>query len=103
MSAAVLELPQLTGTRDRARRLLANSGLPAALEGLTVHLDAGPTLAGTDSFADEMVKILLVERHAEGLVVTLVGPDFAEKFHQAARTYGVDTRVKTFTGAGPAY
>lgn len=88
-----LELPQLTGTRSRARAMIEDAGLPDDLSGADVHLDGHLTLAGTGSFADEVVRILLVERLADRVVVINVGPDLHAKLARAAAEHGVAEKV----------
>ncbi len=95
-------LPQLTGTWLRARHLIATWGLAQDLSGVRVHLNAGATLAGTQMFADEMVRSILVERCAEQLVVSLVGPVLNEQFQRAADHFGASDRLCVYSGPGPA-
>ena len=98
VSAPTFDLPQLTGTRDRAKRLIADADLPVDLSAAEVRVNAGSTLAGTDSFADELVRAILVERHAARLVVDLVGTDFSHKLVAAADRYAVTDKLVVTSG-----
>lgn len=101
MTASMLELPQLTGTRERARQLIASAHLPSNLSGLTVVVDAGATLAGTESFADELVRTILVDRNGSKLVVYFVGPEFGEKLKAAAWLHRVASKLDIQGGPAP--
>ena len=65
-----LEAPVLAGSRPRAQRILAS--LPADLTGQIVQLHCGSLIAAAASFADEIVRTILVDRHAKALEVTSV-------------------------------
>ncbi len=98
VSAPTLDLPQLTGTRDRARQLIANADLPVDLSSAEVRVNAGSTLAGTDSFADELIRAIPVERRAARLVVDLVGADFSHQLVAAADRYAVADKLLVTSG-----
>jgi hypothetical protein len=93
MTASMLDLPQLTGTRNRARAWIEAANLPSDLTGLAVALNGHRTLAGTGSFADEVVKILLVERHAARVTVYNVDSDLTAKLKRAVDAHGVSARL----------
>jgi hypothetical protein len=59
-------------------------------------------LAGTPSFADEMVKQILVERHADELSVVNGTNDFASDVIASAPNHGVVDRVYSEEGAADA-
>ncbi|SOD70716.1 hypothetical protein SAMN05892883_0372 [Jatrophihabitans sp. GAS493] len=90
---AMLELPQLSGGRRRAAALVDAGHLPDDLSDASVTIDARQLLAGTESFADELVKILLLDRKAETLNVINVSDDFALFLEQAAKTHSVSRRL----------
>ena len=97
MSTSVLPpvtMPQLSGGRERARALLAP--LKGQLRGQKLRLDCRRLLAGTASFADELVTEALVRGGAVGLVVEYASGDFEGYLHEAARDHGVVDKV-TFT------
>ncbi len=94
-------LPQLTGTWLRARQLVATWGLAEDLSGTRVHLDAGTTLAGTQMFADEMVRAIMVERRAEQLVVSLAGSELHAQFRASAAHYDVAERLRVHSAPAP--
>ncbi len=66
------------------------------------RLNAGETLAGTEMFVDELVRSILVDRRAEQLVVSLVGPVMNEQFQAAANHYGASDRLRLYSGPGTA-
>jgi hypothetical protein len=89
---ATLPLPPLVGTRHRAQALAAK--IPDDLTGATVIVDGRNLLAATESFADELVRILVVERHAAMMTVrNITDADFAGWVLERAKTHGVADRV----------
>ena len=88
---AEMTLPPLVGTRRRARALLDE--LPAQLEHVTVYVDCRELLAGSESFADELILELLVERRADAVVATSVGLEFAGYLEKVAGEHGVSPRL----------
>lgn len=102
MSAPPLALPELTGTRDRAKEMLTAAAVPQDLRGMQVVVDAGSVIAATDSFADELVRAILVDRHADQLIVSLVGPDFAQTLKSRGRFYRVLDRLQILSGPLPS-
>jgi hypothetical protein len=86
---ALLEMPQLSGGRRRARALLESAAIPDDLSDHTVELDCRQLLSGTRSFALEMVEAVLVERRARKLVAVNVDEDFAASLKYAASVHGV--------------
>lgn len=86
------EAPVQAGSRDQAQDLLAS--LPTDLSGRTVVLDCERVVISTPSFLDEIVKMVLVERHAEHLDV--VAANDRTEFHvrNAAANRGVASRVQ---------
>lgn len=94
MDTIYLKSPILTGNQNDARRFLDSSDVPADLNEITVVLDGHNTLAATTSFADELVRILMVERRAKELVVTMAGEQFTRWILEAAAHHGVSGNVK---------
>lgn len=88
-----LEMPTLAGSRIRAQQLL--NQLPQDLSGQVVELQCGLLIAAVVSFADEIVRTVLVDRHAERLEVTRVSDryfvehlrDCAVEYHAADRLH----------------
>lgn len=72
----MLNLPQLSGGRARVTAIVEEAGLPTDLRGTTIVVDCRQLVAGTASFADELVKIVLADRHADELEVINVSGDF---------------------------
>lgn len=94
MSSATLQpvtMPQLSGGRDRARQLLRP--LEAQLRDAVLRLDCHNLVAGTASFADELVERALVEFGAAQLLVEHAGSTFSEYVRQSAADHGVVDRV----------
>ncbi len=89
----LLELPQLSGGRKRASTLVAAAHLPADLHGSTVIVDCRQLRAGTESFADELVHIILVQRGAARLHAENVAGDFVNYLTAAAVSYDVTDRL----------
>lgn len=90
-TASTISSPVLTGMREEAQDLLR--GLPEDLGGRHVVLDGHRTLAATPSFADEVVRILLVERHADNLHAVAVGRKFGDWLTESAQTHGVADKL----------
>lgn len=86
-----IRLPREVGTRPAVAPFLAS--LDEKLDGQRIVLDCRSLLSGTPSFADEMVKEILVERSADGLVVLGGTLDFATDLTAFATERGVIDRV----------
>lgn len=86
-----IKLPRVVGTRPAVAPFLAE--VPTDLHGERVVLDSRALLSGTPSFADEMVKAVLVDRGADELVVLGANSDFAADVTTSARDHGVLDRV----------
>ena len=65
MTPAVLSVPERLGTRDQVRDWL--SGVPQDLSAAIVQVDCAALAVGTPSFVDELIKIVITERHAAEL------------------------------------
>lgn len=85
-------LPQLSGGRERARALA--EPLAGKMRGQLVRLDCRQLVAGTASFADEIIKRVLVDGGADLLVVEYAAGDFASYLLDAARDHGVTERIQ---------
>jgi hypothetical protein len=86
-------LPPLAGTRKRAQELL--SALPDKLVGCTIVVDCRGLVAATQSFADELLQGVLVERNATEMRFTNVDDlKFARWIDERADFHGVSERVK---------
>lgn len=86
-----VRMPQLSGGRERARKLA--EPLVGKMRGQTVRLDCRQLVAGTASFADEIVRSVLVDGKAARLVVEFASGDFASYLQDAARDHGVSERI----------
>lgn|SRR5689334_4133312 len=93
-----LELPQLSGGRARVAALVESAKLAANLRGAKVVVDCRQLRAGTESFADELVRTVLVDRQAEHLQIINVSGDFIGYLDAAGKTHGVSDRM-TITSA----
>jgi hypothetical protein len=68
VALCAVEAPALAGSRLRAQQILA--GLPDDLSGAVVRMQCGSLIAAAASFADEVVRTVLVDRQALRLEVT---------------------------------
>ena len=87
-----IEVPQLSGGRERARALV--DGLGRGVRGATVVVDFKRMVAGTPSFADELIARVLVDGGAARLCAEHVGQEFGEYLLEAARDHGVAGRLQ---------
>ncbi|OMC02466.1 hypothetical protein A5733_02160 [Mycobacterium sp. NS-7484] len=91
-----LEAPALAGSRPRAQQLLAN--LPPNLSGSVVQLHCELLIAAAASFADEIVRELLVLRDAKLLVITGASDqEFIEYLRERASVHGVADRLQVLS------
>lgn len=91
-----LEAPALAGSRPRAQQLLVD--LPDDLTGSAVQLHCESLIAAAASFADEIVRTILVDRHAELLEVTSVSDqEFITYLRERAEIYGVADRLQVLS------
>ena len=88
-----IEVPQLSGGRERARALV--EGLGQRMAGAVIVVDFRRMVAGTPSFADELVTRVLVDGGAAALRAEHVSREFAEYLLEAARDHGVAERLQT--------
>ena len=86
-----IEVPQLTGGRERARFLTAD--LSGRLAGATVVVDFRRTVAGTPSFADELIDLVLDRGGAALLRIRYASNDLGSYLLEAAKDHGVDDRL----------
>ncbi len=86
-----ITLPRVVGTRPAVAPFLVD--VPLDLHGAAVVVDCRALLSGTPSFADELVRSLLVDRHAAELVVLGAGTDFAADLLESARDHRVGDRL----------
>lgn len=89
-----LVLPRLAGTREAVADLVAEQKLPGDLRGTDVIVVGADLLAGSSSFADELVKETLVQRHADHLVLVGVSGVFDERLRAAAERRGVQGKLR---------
>ncbi len=93
--SSTLELPVLAGTRRRASQVL--SLLPNDLSGRVVQLRGDLLIAGSASFADEIVHTVLVERGAQLLAVASVSDrEFIDALRDRVAAHGVDDRLQVY-------
>jgi hypothetical protein len=98
MTNIKIKLPRIVGTRPGVAPFLVD--VEETLEGEHVVLDCRALLSGTPSFADEMVKQILVERGAAELVVLSATSDFASDVIASARDSGIVDRIYLKEGGG---
>lgn len=86
-----IEVPQLTGGRERARALVEEAVNRFA--GAVVVVDFRRTVAGTPSFADELIELVLVRGNAAALRITHVSKELGQYLLEAAKDHGVPERL----------
>jgi hypothetical protein len=94
-----ITLPRLVGTRETARDLLAEHGVPESLTSERVVVLCRDLASGSTSFADELVKELLVDRAATQLILVGAPERFVDHVRAAAARRGVAERVQVRSGA----
>lgn len=82
-----IEVPQLTGGRERAHALVDD--LTGRLTGKTIVVDFRKTVAGTPSFADELINLVLVQGVAARLRVEHASNELGDYLLEAAKDHGV--------------
>lgn len=87
-----IEVPQLTGGRERARHLVQTLG--GHLAGATVVVDFRRTVAGTPSFADELIELVLGSGQAAELRVEHVSDELGAYLLEAAKDHGAAERLR---------
>ena len=87
-----LTAPKLVSSRNQARELTA--GLPANLADATVVVDCSALQASAPSFVDELVKVCLVERNGQSLVLVNAPDRTAELARRAASNRRVADRLE---------
>ncbi|UVO11920.1 hypothetical protein NM962_18690 [Mycobacterium sp. SVM_VP21] len=96
MTVSFVEAPALAGSRPRAKQILA--GLPDDLSDAVVRLVCDSLIAAAASFADEVVRTILVDRHAQRLEVTSVSDqEFIGYLRDRADVYGVGDRLQVLS------
>jgi hypothetical protein len=94
-----LQLPALVGTREAADDLLHECEVAPDLRGETVVLLCRDLLSGSPSFADQLVKRLLVEAGAEELILVAARARFVELVKASAARRRVLARVRCESAA----
>jgi len=81
-----IDLPRLIGTRDAARRLLAELNVPDVLRSERVCIDARDLSTATTSFTDELLE-QLSQREALEIVVVRAPVEFREQVAASVRVH----------------
>ena len=87
----IIEVPPLSGGRPRARALVAGLGIPLA--GATVVVDCRDLLVPTESFADELVILILRDGGAALMDVINTSAVNAAWIQASAAEFGVTDRL----------
>lgn len=88
-----LEAPMLAGSRPRAQQILAK--LPKDLSHAVVELHCDSLIAGAASFADEIVREVLVNRRAQRLVIIAASDrEFIDYLRDRANVHNVADRLQ---------
>lgn len=93
-----LETPDHSGSRDQAQALVAQ--LPPDLEGEVVLLDCSQLVIGAPSFFDEIVKEVLVVRHADALEISGGKDRPRDLLKRAAHNRAVRERLRVAAPTG---
>ncbi len=93
MPTDMVTLPERAGSRGEAQSLLGS--VAANLSGTVLRLDGAHLGAGSSSFMDELVKEVLVERHADQLCLDNVTERSASFARASAVRRGVADRLKS--------
>lgn len=94
-----LRLPRLVGTREAVGDLLAEQSVPASLNGERLVVLCRDLASGSTSFADELVKQVLVDRGAAELTLVGAPERFVAYVRAAAERRGAPERVQVRSGA----
>lgn len=87
--------PSRTTNRQAVREAIEASDLPAELAGLEVMVDWSDTDAITPSAVDESMQVLIVQRHADVVVVVVPTADAAATVRRIVERRGWADRVST--------
>ena len=88
-----LRLPRLVGTREAVVDLLDEQHVPRALDAADVVVFCDDLATGSASFADELVRQVLTERHGGHLVLVGAPQSFWARILESARRRDVVGRV----------
>lgn len=88
-----LRLPRLVGTREAVVDLLDEQHVPRALDAADVVVFCDDLATGSASFADELVRQVLIERDGGGLVLVGAPQSFWARILESARRRDVVGRV----------
>lgn len=94
-----IDLEGLLGTRESADDLLAKTHVPLDLHDQTVVLHSRDLLTGSTSFADQLIKQLILVRGARDVVLVGAPPRFERHMLEAANRRQVNGRVRTESAA----
>lgn len=92
---ADLRLPRLVGTRAAARELADDQDIPNDLTGEAVVIYGRNLVSGSQSFADELVDLLLEKRRADRLELVACPDDFYAYMEHAAELRGMQHKITT--------
>ena len=87
-----LDLPRLASSREAADALV--SRISDDVKDASVTINCRDLLSGSPSFADQLVKRLLVEKEAKELVLVGAPRDFTSYVRDSATSRSVATRVR---------
>ncbi|QNI08720.1 hypothetical protein GAN17_22535 [Mycobacterium kubicae] len=94
MTVSSIDAPVLAGSRPRAQQIL-NMLPDGDLSQYVVQLECGSMIAATVSFADEIIRTVLVDRKAARLEVTNASDqEFIGYLKQRAKFYHVEDRLQ---------
>ena len=91
---ARLRLPWGAGRREQVGELFAEQQVPPALDGEVFVALCRDLVTASESFVDELVRQVLVERRAVELAIVGTDGEFVDACAAAAERYGVAGRVR---------
>lgn len=96
---AQVTLPRLAGTREAVTDLFEAQAISPRLSGDMLVVLGRELASGSTSFADELVKVAIVDRGADELVLVGAPGRFIEHVQGAAQRRHVADRVKVRSAA----
>lgn len=95
--ALVMPSPSHAGSRSQAREMFSAHAAPLGI----VLVDCSHQIVGTPSFLDELIRIVLVDREALGLLLDNASERIKTNAERCARNRGVQDRLQVVVRPPP--
>lgn len=95
--ALVMPSPSHAGSRSQAREMFSGHEAPLGI----VLVDCSRQIVGTPSFLDELIRIVLVDREALGLLLDNATERIKTNAERCARNRGVQDRLQVVVRPPP--